>query len=178
VVQGGTTLSRDSVAHRGAQHRARGGGGDRGDVAAGAEHGAAYPGTSDRCWQQDDERGGQGGGEHPPGLAAASGFLMTRPVLARAWRLLETMAGESAADGGQRIRNLLSAREVDVLLLVARGLSNAEIGAQLHLAETTVKSHVQSLLGKLGVRGCRRPCEGKARSRASGHLPASAAASG
>jgi hypothetical protein len=82
----------------------------------------------------------------------ASGEAILAPSVTR--RLLETMAGDSAAagDGGQQIRDLLSAREVDVLLLVARGLSDAEIGAELHLAETTVKSHVQSTLGKLGVR--------------------------
>jgi DNA-binding NarL/FixJ family response regulator len=80
----------------------------------------------------------------------AAGEAILAPSVTR--RLLETMAGDSAGDGGQRIRDLLSAREVDVLLLVARGLSNAEIAAQLHLAETTVKSHVQSLLGKLGLR--------------------------
>jgi DNA-binding NarL/FixJ family response regulator len=80
----------------------------------------------------------------------ASGEAILAPPVTR--RLLETMAEDSAGDGGQQIRDLLSAREVDVLLLVARGLSNAEIGAQLHLAETTVKSHVQSMLGKLGVR--------------------------
>ena len=80
----------------------------------------------------------------------ASGEAILAPSVTR--RLLEKMAEASAGDGGQQIRGLLSAREVDVLLLVARGLSNAEIGATLHLAETTVKSHVQSMLGKLGVR--------------------------
>ena len=80
----------------------------------------------------------------------ASGEAILAPSVTR--RLLETMAEDPAADGGQQIRDLLSAREVDVLQLVARGLSNAEIGATLHLAETTVKSHVQSMLGKLGVR--------------------------
>ena len=82
----------------------------------------------------------------------ASGEAILAPSVTR--RLLERMAEESAttADAGQRIKALLSAREVDVLLLVARGLSNAEIGAKLHLAESTVKSHVQSMLGKLGVR--------------------------
>jgi DNA-binding NarL/FixJ family response regulator len=82
----------------------------------------------------------------------ASGEAILAPPVTR--RLLERMAEDPAAagDGGQQIRDLLSAREVDVLLLVARGLSNAEIGAKLHLAETTVKSHVQSMLGKLGVR--------------------------
>jgi DNA-binding NarL/FixJ family response regulator len=82
----------------------------------------------------------------------AAGEAILAPSVTR--RLLERMAEDSAAtgDGGRQIRDLLSAREADVLLLVARGLSNAEIGAKLHLAETTVKSHVQSMLGKLGVR--------------------------
>jgi DNA-binding NarL/FixJ family response regulator len=46
----------------------------------------------------------------------------------------------------------LTAREVDVLKAMALGLSNSEIGRELYLAETTVKTHVARILGKLGVR--------------------------
>jgi DNA-binding CsgD family transcriptional regulator len=53
----------------------------------------------------------------------------------------------------ERARALgISPREHDVLALIAHGLSNQEIGDRLHISETTVKSHVSSLLSKLDAR--------------------------
>ena len=62
-------------------------------------------------------------------------------------------AGFSAAmvRRAQTMSNKLSDREHEVLLLLAEGLSAADIGQQLHLSESTVKSHVAKIYQKLGA---------------------------
>lgn len=56
----------------------------------------------------------------------------------------------AAEPGGQVVQEPLTGREQEVLALVCEGLPNAEIGERLHLAESTVKTHVKSLLIKTG----------------------------
>jgi len=50
-----------------------------------------------------------------------------------------------------RVLSQLSGRELEVLRLVAKGLSNKEIGAALRVVEGTVKIHLTNILAKLGV---------------------------
>ncbi len=57
----------------------------------------------------------------------------------------------AAVVASQSNRPQLSARERDVLELIARGLGNKEIASQLEIAEDTVKNHIKSIYSKLGV---------------------------
>ncbi|MER5733846.1 response regulator transcription factor [Streptomyces sp. NPDC002138] len=82
---------------------------------------------------------------------AAGGVVMS-PKASRA--LLRGHPGAGAAQDPDVGRvNLLSDRERDVLVLIAEGLSNADIGARIHLSPGTVKDHVSSILTKLRVAG-------------------------
>jgi len=81
-------------------------------------------------------------------LACAAGETTLGPsVLAR---LVDTYVARPSLDVPGL--DTLTERERDVLRSMARGHSNAEIAAELYLAETTVKTHVARILAKLGVR--------------------------
>lgn len=104
--------------------------------------------------------------------AGASGFLLKDAapeelihavrVVAEGQALLSPkvtrtlIADYAARPAGPRrnaaLLDMLTEREQDVMILVARGFSNAEIAAELYLAEQTVKTHVSKILGKLSLR--------------------------
>jgi len=92
----------------------------------------------------------------PPDLVAAietvaRGDALLAPSVTR--RLLDRFAGELAAsEPSLPGLDELTDREREVLRLVALALSNAEIADRLVVSETTVKSHVSSVLRKLGLR--------------------------
>jgi DNA-binding NarL/FixJ family response regulator len=82
---------------------------------------------------------------------AAAGDALLAPSITR--RLIEKFARAApASDGVPAPLAELTAREVEVLRLVARGLSNAEIATELILGENTIKTHVGHVLNKLGLR--------------------------
>jgi DNA-binding NarL/FixJ family response regulator len=82
----------------------------------------------------------------------ARGDAVVAPSVTR--RLLDLFAQRlpSTSEPATTALTLLTDREREVLTLVARGMSNSEIAAELVVSETTVKTHVGNVLTKLGVR--------------------------
>jgi DNA-binding NarL/FixJ family response regulator len=81
----------------------------------------------------------------------AAGDALLSPSVTRT--VIERMARqpEPAATTGRQLAEL-TAREREVLVLLARGLSNAEIAGELVIEESTAKTHVKRILAKLGLR--------------------------
>ncbi|MCC6223319.1 MAG: response regulator transcription factor [Thermoleophilia bacterium] len=79
-----------------------------------------------------------------------AGEALLAPTVTR--RLLERFADRLAPPARPAGLSDLTGRETEVLELVARGLSNTEIAAQLVVSETTVKTHVGRVFAKLGLR--------------------------
>ena len=82
--------------------------------------------------------------------SCAAGDAVIAPAVTR--RLLAELARRPVAGAaGQRLADL-TPRETEVLVLVAEGLSNAEISGRLFLSPATTKTHVSRILTKLGAR--------------------------
>jgi DNA-binding NarL/FixJ family response regulator len=79
----------------------------------------------------------------------AGGEALLSPAITK--RVIEQFT-RLAHEERPRALDDLSERELDVFRLIARGLSNAEIGGELFISETTVKTHVTHILQKLGLR--------------------------
>jgi DNA-binding NarL/FixJ family response regulator len=82
--------------------------------------------------------------------AVAAGHALLAPAVTR--RVIERLSAQRRVPGQEARLADLTERERDTLAAVARGLSNAEIAAELYVSEATVKTHVSRLLTKLGVR--------------------------
>jgi DNA-binding NarL/FixJ family response regulator len=80
--------------------------------------------------------------------AAHAGDATLSPAVTQ--RLISSYVASPAPDAALPVA--LTEREVDVLRAIARGLSNAEVARELYVGESTVKTHVASILAKLGVR--------------------------
>jgi len=82
---------------------------------------------------------------------AAAGDLVIDPAIVR--RLIDKFANQSRSRIEARVvLGLLTQREIDVLKLMSKGLSNAELASELLVSESTVKTHVGRILDKLELR--------------------------
>jgi DNA-binding NarL/FixJ family response regulator len=79
----------------------------------------------------------------------AAGDALLSPTITK--RVIQKFARMPRPAPPEELENL-SQRERDVFRLMARGLSNAEIGQELYISETTVKTHISHILQKLGLR--------------------------
>jgi DNA-binding NarL/FixJ family response regulator len=83
--------------------------------------------------------------------AVAAGDSLLSPSVTR--RVIDRLAQQPTPNLADRAKlDQLTAREREVLELVARGLSNREIAAALVVEESTIRTHVKRVLGKLGLR--------------------------
>ena len=79
----------------------------------------------------------------------AGGDALLSPSITK--RVIEKFARIPQPTPREELRDLTE-RELEVLRLIARGLSNAEIGEELYISDTTVKTHITHILQKLGLR--------------------------
>ena len=82
--------------------------------------------------------------------AAAEGDALIAPSVTA--RLLARFADSAPSTQPPQLTSALTEREEEVCLTVARGLTNAEIAAELHISASTVKFHLASLMTKIGAR--------------------------
>ena len=79
----------------------------------------------------------------------ARGEALLSPGITK--RVIEKFTSISHPEPPMQVAELTD-REIDVFRLIARGLSNAEIGQELHISDTTVKTHITHILQKLNLR--------------------------
>ncbi len=80
----------------------------------------------------------------------AAGEALLAPSITR--RLIERFAAPDSSSAASHVLSALTEREREVLMLIARGLSNDELAQRLHVGESTIKTHVGRVIAKLGLR--------------------------